>query len=557
MEKGYESKPFAPISERPERAVYPQEARRQFLFEIFEDSEDLVEHDQEGFAFLGEGFHLEEMAEEAEERAERFMKAQRQLVAGFFARRKNRLYRRAATVVLCQPDRPEPTLLLLWNLLEERWFEVDADTEEDVNRWLSGLSEDDFFFFTQDPDLDPQRVMAAGVLPRDLRPMRLFQEFRSRLLRTLMKRCDFFHPDHGVFDATLKQQLPSIAGDWDLDEVELADLAREERKRFYLLHLSICKASAAFAHSQPAPASVPQEVVAEVASVAYGRMNHPEYKSQALSFAGLQEEQARAIFSHLGRFMEEFYASRLFTFLKRAMLSRRVKISRIEPVIRAFVKTFRTGIRPDDLGRELSRQIAALALFETYFGGFRGNGVSNGRPNTGYRPQILTWGGFADLEEAKQVYEAIPNRKAMASILFSEISKMKSGKPAESPTVTTGTITIHTRSIQTAGPGAIATYRWGPLRELEDGRLFAPSDELLSVYKRGTIGWEDYERRYLAEMREAFRTSPDEFRRLFQKSEITLVCYESEPSRCHRRLLANLLEKVARKLGLQVILDIQ
>lgn len=465
MEMEEKSGPLAPILQRPGRTVYPEEARRQFLFEVFEDSEDLVEHDQEGFALLGDGFHLEEMAEEAEERAERFMKAQRQLVAGFFARRKNRLYRRAATVGLCQPDRPEPTLLLLWNLLEERGLEVDAGTEQEVNRWLSGLSEEDFLFFTQDPDLDPQRVMAAGILPSDLRPMRLFQGYRSRLLRALMKRCDFFHPDTGVFEGTLKQQLPFIAGEWELDEVELADLVREERKRFYLLHLLICKASAAFAHDQPAPASVPQEIVAEVASVAYGRMNHPDYRERALAFAGLQADQAGAIFAHLGKFMEEFYASRLFSFLKRVM------------------------------GRRLAK---------------RANRVST-----------------------------------------------KAEEKAVSSAATAGTITIHTRSVQTARQGDLATYRWGSLKEFENGRIFAPSEELLSAYKAGQIGWEDYEKRYLTEMREIFRASPDAFGKLLQKREVTLVCYESDPNRCHRRLLAALLEKVARKQGLQVILDVQ
>lgn len=467
MEMEDESGPFAPISERPGRAVYPEEARRQFLFEVFEDSEDLVGHDTEGFAFLGDGFHLEEMAEEAEERAERFMKAQRQLVAGFFARRKNRLYRRAATVGLCQPDRPEPTLLLLWNLLEERGFEVDAETEQEVNRWLTTLSEEDYLFFTQDPDLDPQRVMAAGILPSDLRPMRLFQGYRSRLLRGLMKRCDFFHPDTGVFEGTLNQQLPSIAEAWELDEVELADLVREERKRFYLLHLLICKASAAFAHGKPAPVSVPQEIVAEVASVAYGRMNHPDYKARALSFAGLQADQAGAIFAHLGKFMEEFYASRLFSFLKRVM------------------------------GRRLAKRASRVSTKEE-----------------------------------------------------------KNTKTASSA-ATAGTITIRTRSVQIAKAGDLATYRWGSLRAFDDGRLFAPSEKLLSAYKAGQIGWEDYERRYLTEMREIFRASPDAFGKLLQKGEVTLVCYESDPNRCHRRLLAELLEKVARKQGLQVILDVQ
>jgi uncharacterized protein (DUF488 family) len=44
---------------------------------------------------------------------------------------------------------------------------------------------------------------------------------------------------------------------------------------------------------------------------------------------------------------------------------------------------------------------------------------------------------------------------------------------------------------------------------------------------------------------------------LLRRTEVTLVCYEARPERCHRRLLADLLAKVAAEHGIQVALDVE
>ncbi|HET6464816.1 MAG TPA: hypothetical protein VFH55_04300, partial [Nitrospiria bacterium] len=38
--------------------------------------------------------------------------------------------------------------------------------------------------------------------------------------------------------------------------------------------------------------------------------------------------------------------------------------------------------------------------------------------------QIMSWGGFADLDEARQVHEAIPDRQALRQVLFPAIATM-------------------------------------------------------------------------------------------------------------------------------------
>ncbi|MFZ5862424.1 MAG: DUF488 family protein [Nitrospirota bacterium] len=116
---------------------------------------------------------------------------------------------------------------------------------------------------------------------------------------------------------------------------------------------------------------------------------------------------------------------------------------------------------------------------------------------------------------------------------------------------------IRTRSIHRARPGSLATYRWGSLRTFENGRVFAPSEGLLAAYKAGRLSWEAYERQYLAEMDSLYRRSADLFLALLRRPEVTLVCYEATPARCHRRLLADLLARIGGEHGIQVALDVQ
>ena len=116
---------------------------------------------------------------------------------------------------------------------------------------------------------------------------------------------------------------------------------------------------------------------------------------------------------------------------------------------------------------------------------------------------------------------------------------------------------IHTRSVGQARPGDLATYRLGSLRAFENGRVFAPSSGLLAEYKTGRLSWEAYERQYLAEMETLYRCSPDLFLSLLRRPEVTLVCFEAPPARCHRRLLADMLARIAGEEGIPVVLDVR
>lgn len=75
--------------------------------------------------------------------------------------------------------------------------------------------------------------------------------------------------------------------------------------------------------------------------------------------------------------------------------------------------------------------------------------------------------------------------------------------------------------------------------------LLAPTDEILNAYKRrGAMSWGEYERRFLALMRER-----EVERRLQREAFLTptaLLCSEATPEHCHRRLV---LEYLAEAWG--------
>ena len=84
------------------------------------------------------------------------------------------------------------------------------------------------------------------------------------------------------------------------------------------------------------------------------------------------------------------------------------------------------------------------------------------------------------------------------------------------------------------------------LRELCDAEYvheprLAPSEEILDGYKKKTLTWEEYEKQFLALLREqAVEEVLDQA--LFDQPTV-LLCSEAQPDRCHRRLLAEYLQE--------------
>ena len=80
----------------------------------------------------------------------------------------------------------------------------------------------------------------------------------------------------------------------------------------------------------------------------------------------------------------------------------------------------------------------------------------------------------------------------------------------------------------------IADIDYAHMREL------SPTKDILDDYKKKRIDWQEYERRFdelMCERRPADDLRPEDFHRA------CLLCSESEPEHCHRRLVAELLQR--------------
>jgi uncharacterized protein YeaO (DUF488 family) len=69
---------------------------------------------------------------------------------------------------------------------------------------------------------------------------------------------------------------------------------------------------------------------------------------------------------------------------------------------------------------------------------------------------------------------------------------------------------------------------------------------LVMSFKNNQITWEEYTQQYTELMRESYRTNKQHWLNLLQKPSITLVCFCTDPMRCHRTLLAEMLVKAGK-----------
>ena len=88
------------------------------------------------------------------------------------------------------------------------------------------------------------------------------------------------------------------------------------------------------------------------------------------------------------------------------------------------------------------------------------------------------------------------------------------------------------------------------------GKLFAPPWKLVETYKAGSIEWEEYERRYIDILRDRYLKNKPRFKEVCEAGEVVLLCFCPNRSmsgkKCHRYLLADVLEKAAKGFGIKV-----
>ena len=78
---------------------------------------------------------------------------------------------------------------------------------------------------------------------------------------------------------------------------------------------------------------------------------------------------------------------------------------------------------------------------------------------------------------------------------------------------------------------------------------FAPPDKLVGAYYRNELSWEDFEKKYVEFLQSAeIKPKVESFAKRCTEETITLMCIEDTADKCHRRLLAEELQKYQPQL---------
>jgi uncharacterized protein YeaO (DUF488 family) len=78
---------------------------------------------------------------------------------------------------------------------------------------------------------------------------------------------------------------------------------------------------------------------------------------------------------------------------------------------------------------------------------------------------------------------------------------------------------------------------------------FAPPAKLVGAYYRNELSWEDFEERYVEFLQSPeVKLKVESFAKRCTEETITLMCIEDTADKCHRRLLAEELQKYQPQL---------
>lgn len=82
------------------------------------------------------------------------------------------------------------------------------------------------------------------------------------------------------------------------------------------------------------------------------------------------------------------------------------------------------------------------------------------------------------------------------------------------------------------------------------GTVFAPTWDMVMGVKQGRITEAEYTEQFLNLLRERYRRDEAAFTEVLNREQIVLLCYCRAGVFCHRHLVVDVLEKIARAKGL-------
>ena len=82
--------------------------------------------------------------------------------------------------------------------------------------------------------------------------------------------------------------------------------------------------------------------------------------------------------------------------------------------------------------------------------------------------------------------------------------------------------------------------------------VLAPSHQLLNDSHAKKIEWKEYEKRFVKEVLRGEKKFVHLLARLALENDITILCWEEKPQKCHRRLIAKECNNINPKLKINI-----
>jgi uncharacterized protein YeaO (DUF488 family) len=122
------------------------------------------------------------------------------------------------------------------------------------------------------------------------------------------------------------------------------------------------------------------------------------------------------------------------------------------------------------------------------------------------------------------------------------------GWPIIHYTVGIKTKSVYDKETKEEGVRLLIMRRWPrgvkKTRVDEWDKDLSPSPELLDDWNKEIIPFREFRKRYISEMKAPLRKSRiAELARRAKRQKITLLCHEEEDTRCHRKMLEELINK--------------
>ena len=83
------------------------------------------------------------------------------------------------------------------------------------------------------------------------------------------------------------------------------------------------------------------------------------------------------------------------------------------------------------------------------------------------------------------------------------------------------------------------------------GKEFAPPQKLIGDYSKRNLPWEEFEKRYLNYLETIYQKVKG-LSEIALCEDITLLCIEDSPEKCHRRLLAEKCKRIKPRLEILI-----